>query len=74
MPAIGIVVGGGAVVNHHYQVADDAQESSMVLVEPDTGKKNEPKLPYPFEDNLTDPLSNKPTESPLFLSDPSTIH
>ncbi|MFM2190540.1 MAG: cell surface protein SprA, partial [Bacteroidota bacterium] len=73
MPAIGIVLGGGAVVKHHYNQSESNLSTEIILSNPDTGKKNEPKLPYPFEDNLTDPLSNKPVESPLYLSDPSNI-
>ncbi|MFZ9942418.1 MAG: cell surface protein SprA, partial [Bacteroidia bacterium] len=70
---IGIVVGGGTVINHHYGASSMADGQLQVTAPPDTGKKNEPKLPYPFEDNLTDPLSNKPEESPLYLSSPSNI-
>ncbi len=73
MPAIGIVLGGSAVVKHHYNHTENNLTTDVVLSVPDTGKKSEPKLPYPFEDNLTDPLSNKPVESPLYLSDPSNI-
>jgi len=71
MPVIGIVFGAGVMIEHR-RSEPKLPEPIEVIAPPDTGKK-EPKLPYPFPDNLTDPLSNQPSQSPLYLSNPSNI-
>jgi len=59
MPVIGIVFGAGVMIEHR-RSEPKLPEPIEVIAPPDTGKK-EPKLPYPFPDNLTDALSNQPS-------------
>ncbi len=72
LPVIGLVLGGSAG-NGLISFSDAGSHSSFITV-PDTGKKDSLQLPYPWEDNLTDPYSNKPNQSPLYLSDPANIN
>ncbi|HEX5003346.1 MAG TPA: cell surface protein SprA [Bacteroidia bacterium] len=51
----------------------DYSNDAISIAVPDTGKGDTLELPYPFHDNLTDPFSNPPNESPLYLHDPSNI-
>jgi cell surface protein SprA len=68
VPVIGLVAGTspGIFSDSYYSVPD--------ALLPDTGKKDSLKLPYPWQDNLTDPWSNPPSQSPLYLGDPSNVN
>lgn len=70
-PVAGLVLGASAFVSPVN--FSEKYVGAIPEVLPDTGKKDTLKLPYPFQDNLTDPISNKPVESPLYLKDPSNI-
>lgn len=71
IPAAGLVLGASAIIS---PVNFSEQVSMSEYAAPDTGKPDTLKLPYPFPDNLTDPISNKPSESPLYLNDPGNIN
>ncbi len=71
IPVAGLVLGASAFVSPVNLTEKYPELISQAL--PDTGKKDTLKLPYPFEDNLTDPISNKPVESPLYLKDPGNV-
>ncbi|MBL0340346.1 MAG: hypothetical protein IPP71_05110 [Bacteroidetes bacterium] len=73
IPVIGLVMAGSPKITSDYRYASFDQAGSSMEMPPDSGKKDSIKLPYPWKDNLTDPLSNKPSESPMYLADPSNI-
>jgi cell surface protein SprA len=69
LPVIGLVLGGVSGI-HLSSYESVAVESAP----PDTGKKDSIQLPYPWKDNLADPWSTQPDQSPLYLGDPSNIN
>jgi hypothetical protein len=70
-PIVTMVVGASAFVSPVN--FSDSFPNSPALLNPDTTIQDSIQLPYPWPDNLTDPISNKPSESPLYLGDPANI-
>jgi cell surface protein SprA len=71
-PVIGLVWGASPDIYSDRFYSDKKSVTEIFM--PDTGNKDSIKLPYPWKDNLTDPYSNKPNESPLFMGDPSNVN
>ena len=71
LPVIGMVSGSTSLISSDSFF--ETQSAAFAIAPPDTGKKDSLQLPYPWEDNLTDPFSNTPSQSPLFLGDPSNV-
>ncbi|MDQ3049643.1 MAG: cell surface protein SprA [Bacteroidota bacterium] len=67
LPVIGMVSGGAPGIDSDSFFNRYTSETVIDTPEKDI------ILPYPWEDNLTDPFSNTPSQSPLFLEDPSNI-
>ncbi len=65
LPVISLVSGGAPEIDSDSFF--DRYTSENVVDSPEI------ILPYPWEDNLTDPYSNTPSQSPLFLEDPANI-
>jgi len=70
LPVMGMVFGTSPQINSD-SFFDNP--TAPVVVDPDTGKKDTVPLPYPWQDNLTDPFSNPPSQSPMYMGDPSNI-
>jgi len=71
IPVIGLVFAGSPNVISDLRFNEYVEGARAVL--PDTGNTDTIKLPYPWKDNLTDPISNAPSQSPMYLGDPSNI-
>ena len=65
------VSGGGSPST--FSPYNDKSGTLTIPVPEDTSRKDTSKLPYPFNDRLTDPYSNSYDNSPLYGSDPSNI-
>ncbi|HMT27823.1 MAG TPA: cell surface protein SprA, partial [Bacteroidia bacterium] len=69
VPVIGLVLASSPKISSDLRFIDE----NAAAVLPDTGNKDTTKLPYPWKDNLTDPISNTPSQSPMYLGDPSNV-
>ncbi len=72
LPVIGMVSGSAPKISSDSFFSETP--APVFVAPPDTGNKDTTVvLPYPWQDNLTDPFSNTPNQSPLYLGEPSNV-
>ncbi len=72
LSVIGLVTAGAPKIVSDYRTSS-LDEHLLPEMLPDTGNKDTTKLHYPWHDNLTDPYSNAPNQSPMYMGNPKNI-
>ncbi|MBK6643828.1 MAG: cell surface protein SprA [Bacteroidetes bacterium] len=72
LPVLGLVWGSTPQITSDSLFSDIYNAAGIAM--PDTGRKDSTQLPYPWDDNLTDPFSNSPNQSPMYLGEPSNVN
>lgn len=72
LPVLGLVWGSTPQITSDSLFSDIYNAAGISM--PDTGRKDSTQLPYPWDDNLTDPFSNPPNQSPMYLGEPSNVN